>query len=361
MTDPLLTIEDATREFRVSPKTIRRRLADGAIAGAFKRPGSRGPEWVIPRSSLAAAGFAPRPRVDPAEIPEDPAEQSDYWRHRAIAAETALAGRGQETVAAPRKGLGGLGLLFVGLALVLAVVATVLAVTDGTESADPDVVPADPVTAALWELTDPGDSLGLVGTVSARYLPDGRVPVRVDLPQADATVPRYVITTSEATTEADDELIATLASTSRTVLSIERPGDGLVRIFDRAEPAADADEQADPAGRAAGPADPAPVDDATPSPPATAAPTPSAAPGDSQTAPSPSPAPETADVVEVVPGESFWSIAADHVRAASPDASDAEVADYWQQLIDQNVDRLVDPGNPDLLHVGQQLRLPPTP
>ena len=26
MTDPLLTIEDATREFRMSPKTIRRRL-----------------------------------------------------------------------------------------------------------------------------------------------------------------------------------------------------------------------------------------------------------------------------------------------------------------------------------------------
>lgn len=64
MRDPLLTIEDATREFRVSAKTIRRRLTFGQIGGADKRLGHRRPEWVIPRESLAAAGSAGLVGVD---------------------------------------------------------------------------------------------------------------------------------------------------------------------------------------------------------------------------------------------------------------------------------------------------------
>lgn len=45
MSDPLLPIEDATGDFRVRAKTIRRWLTAGEIAGACKRPGNRGPEW----------------------------------------------------------------------------------------------------------------------------------------------------------------------------------------------------------------------------------------------------------------------------------------------------------------------------
>ena len=41
--------------------------------------------------------------------------------------------------------------------------------------------------------------------------------------------------------------------------------------------------------------------------------------------------------------------------------TDAEVASYWRRLIAANEDRLVDPGNPDLLLPGQELVLPPVP
>jgi hypothetical protein len=58
-------------------------------------------------------------------------------------------------------------------------------------------------------------------------------------------------------------------------------------------------------------------------------------------------------------GESFWSIADDLERSRAEGeepALDAIVA-TWQILIDANADRLVDPGNPDLLHVGQVIDL----
>jgi hypothetical protein len=35
------------------------------------------------------------------------------------------------------------------------------------------------------------------------------------------------------------------------------------------------------------------------------------------------------------------------------------VAPYWQRLVDANRAELADPTNPDLLFVGQTLRLPP--
>jgi hypothetical protein len=43
------------------------------------------------------------------------------------------------------------------------------------------------------------------------------------------------------------------------------------------------------------------------------------------------------------------------------DLTDAEVATYWRTLIAQNMDQLVDPGNPDLLFPGQELTLPNVP
>jgi hypothetical protein len=71
--------------------------------------------------------------------------------------------------------------------------------------------------------------------------------------------------------------------------------------------------------------------------------------------PTPIPVPEppapTIDEVVVVPGDSFWSIAVD-------EAAGRDLVSYWRVLIDVNLDRLVDPSNPDLLYPDQVLRLP---
>jgi len=76
----------------------------------------------------------------------------------------------------------------------------------------------------------------------------------------------------------------------------------------------------------------------------------------------PAPAPPAPGPIErtVVAGDSFWRIAEAVVgaRLGRP-PSDAEVAPYWVDLIDANRDRLVHPGDPDLLLPGQVLRLPP--
>lgn len=66
-----------------------------------------------------------------------------------------------------------------------------------------------------------------------------------------------------------------------------------------------------------------------------------------------------ADRHEVAAGEHLWSIAEQHLRAASGEPpSQAQLVTYWQQLIDANRDRLADPDNPDLIFPGQQLVLP---
>lgn len=65
----------------------------------------------------------------------------------------------------------------------------------------------------------------------------------------------------------------------------------------------------------------------------------------------------------VVAGDSFWRIAERRVQAATQQAGSAvsvrTVATYWLALIEANLDELVQAGNPDLLHVGQVLELPP--
>lgn len=64
----------------------------------------------------------------------------------------------------------------------------------------------------------------------------------------------------------------------------------------------------------------------------------------------------------VAPGESFWAIADEHLQDTWERAvTEGEVAAYWKVLIDANVDRLVEPGNPDLLYPGQVLTLPDVP
>jgi nucleoid-associated protein YgaU len=75
----------------------------------------------------------------------------------------------------------------------------------------------------------------------------------------------------------------------------------------------------------------------------------------------PGPAPPTADATTwvVEPGDSFWSIAEDVVTPpGQPAPPERDVSRYWRRLVDANRDRLVDPGNPDVLLPGQTLTLP---
>jgi|GEM_PF-4907305 hypothetical protein len=76
--------------------------------------------------------------------------------------------------------------------------------------------------------------------------------------------------------------------------------------------------------------------------------------------PRPASAPE-ADVEEVIvvqPGMSFWSIAEEVMAADGTSGDERALARYWRSLIDLNRDRLVAPGNADLLLPGQELLLP---
>lgn len=65
-------------------------------------------------------------------------------------------------------------------------------------------------------------------------------------------------------------------------------------------------------------------------------------------------APERAVLVE--PGDSLWSIASARV---GPDPDAATVTTYWHALHRLNADVIGD--DPDLIHPGQQLRMPPAP
>jgi hypothetical protein len=95
------------------------------------------------------------------------------------------------------------------------------------------------------------------------------------------------------------------------------------------------------------------VDEPTPTTPGAAA-VPSA--GVPSTPPS---GPRVADSVVVAPGDSFWSIAEDVVIDRGGPTDEGSVARYWRELIAVNLHGLVDPRNPDLIHPGQRLTLPP--
>jgi len=67
-------------------------------------------------------------------------------------------------------------------------------------------------------------------------------------------------------------------------------------------------------------------------------------------------------------GQSFWTIAeavvtsragGDPGRGSDDQEGATLVARYWAVLVAANLDRLPVPGNPDILYVGDQLRLPP--
>jgi nucleoid-associated protein YgaU len=64
----------------------------------------------------------------------------------------------------------------------------------------------------------------------------------------------------------------------------------------------------------------------------------------------------------VDPGDHFWSIAETALRRAwEREPTDDETAAYWEELIAANRQRLIDPGNPDLIQPGQVFVLPPPP
>lgn len=66
--------------------------------------------------------------------------------------------------------------------------------------------------------------------------------------------------------------------------------------------------------------------------------------------------------VTVEPGDSFWSLAEEQLVASTGvDPTDAETVPYWLTMIEANQDRLVKPGNPNLILPGQQLCAPTVP
>ncbi|HEX4977375.1 MAG TPA: hypothetical protein VFV40_05865 [Nocardioides sp.] len=363
MTDPLLTIEDAIREFRVSPKTVRRRLVAGEIDGAYKRPGSRGPEWVMPLSSLEAVGFARRAEVPVAALPPDEADRAAYWERRALDAEAALQtfpGAAASTPAAPAVpvGLSG-GRRWVVFAVALLVVGGVLGalVAAVVDRGDGGATTTDEVASAravLGALTEPGDEIGIVGRVPQAALPPSRTAVPA--PAGDADGPRYVVA---ALASADASEVGDLRRRSAVVLDLPRSEGSLLVLDTQGEaetPPAEAPSStlaptsssptiSEPPPTADGP-DHAGASGGTP----TTEPAPTALQADSMTAGTP-----RTDVIVVDAGDSFWSIA---TELAAP--TGADVTSVWLDLIDRNRDRLVEPGDPDLLHVGQVLA-PPGP
>ena len=84
------------------------------------------------------------------------------------------------------------------------------------------------------------------------------------------------------------------------------------------------------------------------------------------TGPAQAPAPERSpllpdhqDTWVVQRGESFWSIATDHLAdVGGHDVSERDVGSYWRELIEHNRSRLVNPNDVDLLFTGQVLELP---
>lgn len=80
-------------------------------------------------------------------------------------------------------------------------------------------------------------------------------------------------------------------------------------------------------------------------------------------APAPAPAPPApsaeANSWVIQPGESFWSIATEHLADIhGRPVTENEVGPYWRQLVERNRPRLVNPSDADLLFAGQVIELP---
>lgn len=88
--------------------------------------------------------------------------------------------------------------------------------------------------------------------------------------------------------------------------------------------------------------------------------TPAAATAAEPTAPPAQPVAAAESTWTVRPGDSFWRITEERLRAhLGREPRDDEVDGPWRALVEANRDRLIDRTNPDLLHPGQTLRLTP--
>jgi nucleoid-associated protein YgaU/DNA-binding SARP family transcriptional activator len=113
---------------------------------------------------------------------------------------------------------------------------------------------------------------------------------------------------------------------------------------------------APPAATVAGPTAGAPTASPVSEPAGSSAPSASAMP-----AAPPTEGPTAAHQVSVERGDNFWEIAeVELTRAWGRAPTDAEIAGYWQTLIDHNRDRLLPPGDPDLIYPGQAFTAPAT-
>jgi len=361
MSDPLLTIDEATRAFRVSPKTIRRRLAAGEIEGAYKRPGRRGPEWVIPRGALEAAGFVPRGDVVATELPEADDDRAAYWQQRALDAEAALRAAGSPAVrtvaaAGPPRRRARWAVLAAIVAVAAVLAGVVVLVGGGEEGADGPAAapgPGSTVRAALEVLTDAGDAVGVMGRAPAGALPRARRAVPVA--QLEAAGARYVLAAHDGARE--PTAMAALRRSARVVLDLETDT-GAVVVFDVTRQEAPATAQGSGGPTTTGAASVAGAD-----PPTTPAGEPAPPGPDPEPPTGPATGPAVGDTepttVVVELGDSFWSIAASLVQASMGRVpTSAEVTPVWVALVAANEGRLVQPGTPDLLHVGQQLVVP---
>ena len=71
------------------------------------------------------------------------------------------------------------------------------------------------------------------------------------------------------------------------------------------------------------------------------------------------PAPTPLRTVEVLRGDSFWSIAERELSIALGRApTDEETSTYWRIVVELNRTRLVDPGDPSRIYAGQRVVLP---
>jgi len=68
-----------------------------------------------------------------------------------------------------------------------------------------------------------------------------------------------------------------------------------------------------------------------------------------------------ASTITVQPGDNLWTISESRLGIdLGREPTDAEVAPYWDEVIDANRDHFIQPGNPNLIHPGQTIVLPAT-
>lgn len=349
--DQSLTITTAVQQFRISRKTVRRLLDEGAIVGARAYVDDDEMSIHFPAESLERLGYQRRNPTETAAAAAaaggpPPARRRSWWP-AAVAV-----------------------LLIVGLIGAIVVVA-------GGGDDDGEEAGADPVWEVLGQITAVGEPVGVTGSGLAGAIPPDRPSVRLD--EGDELSDLAVVVVGD---DAPSAIVSQL-ELEAAVTAVDRDG-AVVRVFDRTTPP---DELASPT-EPTPTSEPQPEPEPEPTPEPTDAPEPepttstteaapppepttstTAAPTTTTTAPAPAPepdpapdpapAPTPAGQYTVVTGDNFWDIAEATVLEAQPDASQAQVTSYWLELIDANADQLVEAGNADLILPGQVFELPP--